>query len=300
MFKRLLIPLDGSALAETVLPAARWFAESFGAAVLLIHVVEPHAPSTVHQERHLQDAADAQQYLARIASEVFGKAIDVTTHVHERNGANVADRIADHADEYASELIFMADHGEHGPSRWISGSLAQKVAGIDTTPIFLLRPRPGYRSDASWSCRSLMVPLDCSGEHERALDIAAIVAAKAGASVELVNVVDTYTTISGPFTNISRLLPGSTVRLLDVAAEEATIFLQKRQALFSDRSISSTIQVARGDPAKVIVARARETAVDCVVVGTHAKRGLDAFWSGSVVSKICSSCDTPLLLVPVG
>ena len=60
-----------------------------------------------------------------------------------------------------------------------------------------------------------------------------------------------------------------------------------------------TTTVRRGDPAKLILEAARERGVDCVVLGTHAKHGMEAFWSGSVVSKICSSSEMPLLLVPV-
>ena len=59
-----------------------------------------------------------------------------------------------------------------------------------------------------------------------------------------------------------------------------------------------TTEVLRGDPAEVIGEAAAVGQFDLIVIGTHGKIGTDAFWSGSVASKICLSCDTPLLLIP--
>ena len=53
MFKRLLVPLDGSRLAESILPPALYFAGQFGATIVLFHVIEAGAPAEVHGERHL-------------------------------------------------------------------------------------------------------------------------------------------------------------------------------------------------------------------------------------------------------
>jgi nucleotide-binding universal stress UspA family protein len=299
VFGRLLIPLDGSNMSEAVLPPAGWFARTFGSSVTLIHVIERDAPASIHNEPHLQEPAEARQYLERVAKDFFGSGTRVSIHVHDHRAHDVAESIADHAEEFESDMIFMADHGDHRLSRWLSGSLAQKVASIDTTPLFLMRPGKTPRAETSWTCDSLLVPLDSSGQHDRALGVAKAIAGAAQATVHLLHVEETFESISGPFTTISRLLPTATSRLLDAAAEEAGVYLQQQADALGNESVASSSVVRRGDPAREILAAAAEKSVDCIVLGTHGKHGLDAFWSGSVVSKVCTSCETPLVLVPV-
>lgn len=62
----------------------------------------------------------------------------------------------------------------------------------------------------------------------------------------------------------------------------------------------ASAHVLRGDPASVIVAAAVLAKIDLIVLGTHGKTGMDAFWSGSVAHRICSQSRIPLLLIPVG
>ena len=61
MFKHLLVPLDGSPLAEAALPAAAYLAQKLGASVTLLHVIEQDAPQEIHGERHLTDPDEAQR-----------------------------------------------------------------------------------------------------------------------------------------------------------------------------------------------------------------------------------------------
>jgi len=62
----------------------------------------------------------------------------------------------------------------------------------------------------------------------------------------------------------------------------------------------ASAHVLRGDPASVIVEAAAQAKIDLIVLGTHGKTGMDAFWSGSVAHRICSQSRVPLLLIPVG
>ena len=69
MVRHVLVPLDGSELAEAALSAAAATAAAFGARVTLFHVLEEWAPQTVHGQRHLTDAAQAEAYLASVAQQ---------------------------------------------------------------------------------------------------------------------------------------------------------------------------------------------------------------------------------------
>src|SRR5450759_2432714 len=82
MFKHLLVPLDGSTLAEVALPYAAFIAEKLNATVTLIHVIERNPPQTVHGASHLSDADAAEKYLNDVAIRAFPQGIRVEKHVH--------------------------------------------------------------------------------------------------------------------------------------------------------------------------------------------------------------------------
>lgn len=138
MFDRLLILLDGSRLAESVLPAARGLARQFGEAGTLLHVVERRPPSAVHGDRHLATIAEAGGYLQGLAAQVFS-GLPVRTHVHGPEDIDVAASIARHADEMEVELIVLCTHGGGGARELLFGSVAQQVLGRGSVPVLLMR-----------------------------------------------------------------------------------------------------------------------------------------------------------------
>ena len=90
MFKHILLPLDGSALAESVLPAAEYLARVFGAKITLVHIIEKDGQAMVHGERHLTQPAEAEAYLAQIRQRAFAPETAVSLHVHESAVQDVA------------------------------------------------------------------------------------------------------------------------------------------------------------------------------------------------------------------
>src|SRR5215212_9300102 len=99
-FTRILVPLDGSPLAEAVLPAARSLAGTLGAKLLLLHVLEREPPADVHGEPHLCDEPEALAYLERQAGELRRQGVAVESHVHERPVDDVAAAVDRHAHEF--------------------------------------------------------------------------------------------------------------------------------------------------------------------------------------------------------
>src|SRR5437870_7678712 len=88
--RRLLVPLDGSRLAEAVLPVVERLAAAFGAAIVLLHVRERGAPQTVHGERHLTEVGSADSYLSRIVDGLRARGLTATSHVHDVPEGDVA------------------------------------------------------------------------------------------------------------------------------------------------------------------------------------------------------------------
>ena len=139
MFSNLLVPLDGSKLAESVLPVVRTLAERIGCAVKLLHVIEKHPPSSIHGDTHLQDVAGAERYLALIAERIKGWGLSVSMHVHEVPQGDVPRCIAEHAEELEQDLIVLCTHGSGGFKRFVFGTNAEQVLTHGRTPVILIK-----------------------------------------------------------------------------------------------------------------------------------------------------------------
>ena len=304
MIRNILVPLDGTDLAEAALPAAAALAARLGAKVGLVHLLEKRAPRAVHGRPHLASAGAAEAYLKEVAARAFPPKAKVEVHVHREGVANVARSITAHAEnpqEAGGELVVMCAHGGRTTREALMGSLAQRVSAGGRTPVLVVRPQATPPGAASvFSLDSVLVPLDRDPDHAGALEPAAELAAAFGARVHLLLIVPTYGTLSGRWVSTGRFLPGTTARLLDLSVEEEKEFLEERTASLSARGLAASAEVARGDPARAIAAGAGRLTPDLIVLGTHGRSGWEAVWEGSVASKVFRRCRQPLLLVPAG
>ena len=297
-FTHLLVPLDGSQLAESALPPAAFFAEMYRAKVTLMHVIEKKPPQEVHGERHLSDPQAAEEYLESVASRAFPEDISVSIHVHMGGDRGVAQTITEHITEMGIDLVVMCTHGRGGVRKFLFGSIAQQVIGLGSKPVLLIQPRKSVKGK-EFSCHRLLAPLDGDPVHEQALDLAAELSRKCQASIYLETVVPTSRTLPGEKAATAILLPGSTSAMLDLNEQYAEQYLQALEKKMSRQGITVSSDVGRGDPAEVIVETARRIGADLVVMATHGRSGTKAFWAGSVAPKISNRSHLPLLLIPV-
>jgi nucleotide-binding universal stress UspA family protein len=298
MLRRILVPLDGSPLAEAVLPAVGTLASRFNARVTLFHVLETAAPDTVHGQPHLTDPARAQAYLERLARHplLAGCAVDV--HVHETKATDVAASVVTHAEELGAELIALATHGERTLRSFLFGRVALRALQRGTTPILLVRPASAAAT--AFRCRTILVPLDGTSCHEPSLPMAAALATAFDATVALMTVVPTVTTLPGPQAATAALLPSATREVLNLAEQQTATYLQEREAALRTQGVAVRSAVRRGDPVTALLDAAKAQQADLVVMATHGKGPLEAFWSGSLTPKVMETLDPPLLLVRVG
>jgi nucleotide-binding universal stress UspA family protein len=299
MFAHLLIPLDGSRLAESVLPLGASLARKLGSAVTLLHVIERDAPAAIHGDRHLTNAVEAEQYLEDLSRRYFGDTEEVELHVHTDVESNVARSIVDHARERASELVLLCTHGRGGLRHRLFGGIAQRVLRIGTVPV-MLAPPAADAAAAEFQCRRVLVPLDGQAEHEQALPVATDLSRRCGAALHVLAVVPTFETLSGPKARSRQLLPGSTAAMLDLNEEDVAAYVKRLAETLRREGCEADVEVARGDPGSVIVGVAERTGTDLIVMGTHGKTGLDAFWEGSVAPRVAGRASKVLLLIPVG
>jgi nucleotide-binding universal stress UspA family protein len=297
MFKNLLIPLDGSHLAEAALPAAAYLAQKLGATVTLLHVIERAAPAEIHGERHLTTPDEARAYLDEVACRAFPAGLPVERHVHTSESTDVARSIVEHVGELKPDLIVMCTHGQGGLRDLLFGSIAQQVVALGTTPVLLIRPATDV--SVPFACRKLLIPLDGTPAHEQGLPAAAELARACAAALHLVVVVPTLGTLSGNQKAAGRLLPMAMSAVLELAQQGTEEYLRGHIAQLQAQGLSVTAEVRRGEPTAIIVDTALRIGADLIVLGTHGKAGMDAFWSGSTAPKVSSRSRLPLLLVPV-
>ena len=147
MFTHLLVPLDGSELAEIALPMARAVAERFGSRINLIRAV--HLPPYIGDGLDFTDLyTNLDQSMQQEAREYLDekqrvlKAAGIDTDYHLVVGEPPADAILLAADELGADAIVMSTHGRSGMMRWVFGSVADRVLQRAKVPILLSRVLP--------------------------------------------------------------------------------------------------------------------------------------------------------------
>jgi nucleotide-binding universal stress UspA family protein len=297
LFKRLLIPLDGSRLAESALQPAAVLNQKLGAAVTLIHVIEKNAPSEVHGERHLTSEDEACRYLDEISLRAFDPQADVECHVHTEEVRNVARSITNHVAEFEPDLILMCAHGNGGFRDVMVGTIPQQVIGSAKTSVLLLQPGEASMPQAV-AFQRFLVGLDGDAEHERSLNVAGELALKMGAALHLVHVVQTVGTLQGKRAAAASLLPATTLAMLDMLTVSAREYLEEKASVWRAQGLAVTIDVRRGAAEHELARAAADAGCDLIVLGTHGRAGMGAFWSGSTAPKVIGQTRLPILFVP--
>ena len=142
MYKRAIVPLDGSMVAEGIFPLIIEIAGPLDMDVVLLRVVVPIPPSVIEDSRHVEvedvekRRLEAEEYLAPIGAELRGKGVRVKTQV--RRGEPAAEILAG-AREVHADLIAMTTHGRSGFGRLLFGSVAEAVLRRSDVPVFLMR-----------------------------------------------------------------------------------------------------------------------------------------------------------------
>jgi nucleotide-binding universal stress UspA family protein len=298
MFKNILVPLDGSKLAEAATAPAASLAETLGAPITLLHIIEKDAPQEVHSDHHLTKSDEADTYLKDVAAKAFAKDLKVETHVHTAEVKDVAASIIQHAsEEFNPDLIVMCAHGQGGFRDMIFGSIAQQVLAGGQTPLLLLRPKSA--KSHPFTLRRLLVPLDSESIHDESLHYALELAKVYSAELYLLTVIPTYRTLTGKEAAVSSMLPATSSAFLDIQEETAKEHLQGHLDEFLAAGYNVNAEIGRGDPAEVIVATAARVQADLILLSTHRKAGMNAFWARSVAPNVVKKTHIPLLLVPM-
>ncbi|UCG11626.1 MAG: universal stress protein, partial [Deltaproteobacteria bacterium] len=137
MYKSILVPLDGSSLAEAILPEIEKVAACMKAQLILLRVSRAHVfPGMDPIDAEVDVVRKAEEYLDGIAKQLSHRGFEVEVHV--RYG-DVADEILSHSKRNEVDLIAMSTHGRSGLGRWLLGSVAEKIVRHSEKPVLMLR-----------------------------------------------------------------------------------------------------------------------------------------------------------------
>ena len=141
MYKKVLVPLDGSELSETILPQVVAVAKPAGAKIILFRVREPIERGVretmgedLAQKLDAVNQEEMQNYLNKIASDLVKQGLK--TEIATAEG-RPAEAIIEYTERHAIDLIVMATHGRSGITRWAFGSVAGKVLQVSTVPVLI-------------------------------------------------------------------------------------------------------------------------------------------------------------------
>jgi nucleotide-binding universal stress UspA family protein len=175
------------------------------------------------------------------------------------------------------------------------GSIAQQVIQQYTTPVFLVHPHQSLE----WQCRKILVPLDGAPVHEPALPVAKEFARAFGAAIDALTIVPTTKTLSGERAATGAFLPQTMNALLELAERGAREYVEHVAQHLAGDGLNASGSVARGNAANEIVSAARRAGADLIVLATHGRDNIDAFWSGSVTPHVIEHSPSPVVLVRV-
>ncbi len=282
MIASVVVPLDGSELAEAALPYGKVLAERFGATLYLVRVVDINASA--------DEAAAARDYLARIADQV-GLPAEITV----RYGDPAAE-IIDLALELSDPAIAMTTHGRSGLGRWLFGSVADRVVRGAGIPVLLIRSSMPQREPGV--VQSILLPVDGSALAEAALPYAKELARRFDATLHLVRVAETpeiYSLLSVPAG-----APASAEVLNQLAEqliEAATTYVNELAERLRSEGLRVETHVLEGIAPEQLLAFERERQPSLVVMATHGRSGLSRVVFGSVAERLLREGTVPLLLI---
>jgi nucleotide-binding universal stress UspA family protein len=294
VFTSVLLPLDGSALADRALPYARRLARAANGRLIVVRAHLPEddlglrvvSPESSPSERAQAERAMAEAEFSSACDRLREDGLDVEPHFVEGVAADVIDETA-----WAgrASVIVMSTHGRGGFDRWLYGSVADQVLRRVPVPVLLV-PAACNQHWAENKAQPVVVPLDGSGVAAEALRPARDLAVALGGGLLLLTVVEL--TMAYPHHSIAL---GDEHRLAE--EERAAQYLSKVAAeLRASNAPPVTTRIAYGDAAAQICAVAREVGAGAIAMASHGRGGIGRVLFGSVTTGTLHKSNVPVLV----
>ncbi len=294
MFEKILVPLDGSKLAEIALPYAENLAGTLDSEIHLIHISEEgHAQYEHMHELYMGKMVEAVKQGAQLYPTLRGREpVEVKSVILQ---GDPAEQIVDYADRENISVINMATHGRSGVARWVLGSVANKVIEAAKCPIALFRAeRPLTPSSGEPIVVRYLVPLDGSKESESIIPYVEELGSKVGGEVIILYVVQPGSSKATTLYEIG--FPYTKSQVEDVGAE-AEAYIENVCRVLEGKGIKARCEVRFGAAAEEILRLASEIDPHIVAMASHARSFFGRLAMGSTAEKVLHGGTSPLLLV---
>ncbi|MCL4870489.1 MAG: universal stress protein [Anaerolineae bacterium] len=295
MFKKILVPLDGSELAERSLEPALALAQQTNGEILLLSVpvlqhmfnIEPAGYGFMLPEQSVdQSRRELQQYLHGVQERCAHPNVTVRTMLAEGDEAAV---IVEMAAEQEIDLIVMSTHGRTGFTRWMLGSVTEKVLREAPCPVLVIRNnQPVTR---------LIITLDGSALAEQAIPPGLELAAGLGCQVTLFRVVPPLDVDPHLISTLDKMENGFGDRLREDGYNRASDYLKHLAIAYSDEYPDIATEVWGGDPARTIIDFVEARHINLIVMATHGYAGFQRWVHGSVTEKVLRTAPCAMLVV---
>ena len=302
-FRSVLVPLDGSPLAEQAIPLALEIARAARSKVRLV-LVHHSLPAPFYEE-------SAQQYVSldlamRKAARDYLRGL--AGMLRQRSGlrissvaidGSVAQALVKYVQDVGADLVAMTTHGRGGARGAWLGSVADHLVRRLDIPVIVTRAREGAESlSPPPKIREILVPLDWSPLAEAALAPAAAVAGLFDAELVLVQVV--------PPLSAGSLLPvtfaaGYDIEIIALQRKAAQDYLDGLGEDLRERGarVKTTVVVGR-NVGEALIKLAHPERTDLVAIASHGRSGVQRLMLGSVADKLIRAAEPPVLVVRRG
>jgi nucleotide-binding universal stress UspA family protein len=304
-FRSILVPLDGSPLAEQALPVASRIAQGTTSKLRLTLV---HEPLPVWLDRHaaklctsieLATRKSEREYLRGVQAKLRDGGTRLSSAVTLPGVVGPTAALAQYVREMGIDLVVMATHGRGGIKRAWLGSVADHLIRNLEVPVLLVRPREGQTApDRAPGVGQILAPLDGSPLAEEALDAAAALARIWDTEVTLLQVVHPVQLAE----NTAFPIPSSyDEELTEMGRTQAQDYLDNIVERLQVQGLrASGVAIIAWNAADTILDVARPERAAVVVLATHGRGGLRRLVLGSVADKVVRGADVPVLVYRPG
>jgi nucleotide-binding universal stress UspA family protein len=298
MYRRMLIPLDGSKTAETILPYARFLAGSLKLPVELLAVIDVYNLAPLRNERDEdflrsiieKTVQEARDYLDDVARSLPG----ITTCCFVEKG-KPEEAIIEKAADDKETLIAMATHGRSGINRWVLGSVAEKVLRATTSPLLVVRGGEDGKLDVEAAFDTILIPLDGSELAESVVPTAVALAKAVNARVVLARA---YELPLATYAGADEYYIPKYDELKAMLEQEAGAYLEAEVNELKGNGVEKVYSVVlEGAAPEKIIDLARKTSKNLVAMCTHGRSGVKRWVLGSVTEKVVRHSGEPVLVI---
>lgn len=296
MFERILVPLDGSVLAEAALPHAEELAGRLGSEVTLVYVTKtPENPCRHMHQFYIEGMVEvtrqgAQRYAMKPGRPSMRVKSDILV-------GQPTEEIVEYADKEDIGLIVIAAYRQSITWHWPSRSVAEQVVRVTRRPVLLIRAegaRPKGRETSM--INRVLVPLDGSEGSEAVIPYIEELAYRLEAEVVLLRVLPPGYMSTGPEGNGYTVFSEKQMTLDKLYAKD---YLDRVGTRLNQTGVITKAEVRVGNAAEEIIKLAAWTQSDMVAMSTHKRSNVGRWIFGSVAERVLHEGNTPLLLVRI-